>query len=129
MFVTQLADDGGVVVTVAHEALLWHWPRVSDWVGQNRENLRIRSRIAEAAERWDAEKRPSDLLLPSGKPLVEAETLLEQDIELHDDESAFIAASISKAKRIKQLKAGVMAAARGADGHRRLLGLPCNATG
>ena len=110
LFVTELDDDGGVVVTVAHEALLWHWPRVKDWVQQNRENLRIRSRIASAAERWEAEDRSTDLLLPSGKPLVEAESLLDQGIELHDDESAFIAASMSRAKNLQRLKAGIVAA-------------------
>ena len=110
LFVTELDDDGGVVVTVAHEALLWHWPRVKDWVQQNRENLRIRSRIAQAAERWEAEGRSSDLLLPTGKPLVEAESLLEQEIDLHDDESAFIAASVSRAKNLQRLKAGIVAA-------------------
>jgi tetratricopeptide (TPR) repeat protein len=109
LFVTELADDGSAVVTVAHEALLWHWPRVKDWVAQNRENLRIRARIAQAAERWQAEQRPSDLLLPAGKPLVEAETLLEQDIELREDEASFIDASIAKAKRVQRLKAGVVA--------------------
>ena len=109
LFVTELADDDSAVVTVAHEALLWHWPRVKEWVAQNRENLRIRGRIAQAAERWEAENRPADLLLPSGKPLVEAETLLEQDIELHDDEAGFIAASMSKAKNLQRLKAGVVA--------------------
>ena len=56
LFVTELADDGSAVVTVAHEALLWHWPRVMDWVAQNRENLRVRSRIGAAAERWSAEE-------------------------------------------------------------------------
>ena len=69
LFVTELADDGSAVVTVAHEALLWHWPRVTDWVAQNRESLRIRGRIAAAAQRWEAENRPPDLLLPAGKPL------------------------------------------------------------
>ena len=82
LFVTELADDGSAVVTVAHEALLWHWPRVMDWVAQNRENLRVRSRIGAAAERWAAESKSTDLLLPHGKPLVEAESLLDQGIEL-----------------------------------------------
>jgi tetratricopeptide (TPR) repeat protein len=109
LFVTELADDGSAVVTVAHEALLWHWPRVKDWVAQNRENLRVRSRIAAAAERWKAEGRPADLLLPSGKPLVEAESLLEHDLELNEDEAGFINASIAKEKRVKQIKAGVVA--------------------
>ena len=110
LFVTELDDDGNAVVTVAHEALLWHWPRVKEWVAQNRENLRIRSRIVHAAERWIADNRPSDLLLPSGKPLVEAETLLEQDLQLTDAETDFINASFAKAKRFQRLKAGVVAA-------------------
>lgn len=108
LFVTELADDGTVVVSVAHEALLWHWPRVREWVNQNRENLRIRSRIAAAAERWLNERKPADLLLPRGKPLGEAESLVEQQIELDVIETAYIDASIAKAKRIQQIKAGVI---------------------
>ncbi len=109
LFVTELADDGSAVVTVAHEALLWHWPRITDWVAQNRETLRIRARIAVAAQRWDAEKRPHDLLLPAGKPLIEAETLLEYGIELHQDEAQYIQASMARARRLQRLKAGVVA--------------------
>jgi tetratricopeptide (TPR) repeat protein len=109
LFVTELADDGSAVVTVAHEALLWHWPRITDWVAQNRESLRIRARIAAAAQRWDSEKRPHDLLLPAGKPLIEAETLLEYGIELHQDEAHFIQASMARARRLQRLKAGMVA--------------------
>lgn len=109
LFVTELADDGSAVVTVAHEALLWHWPRVKDWVAQNRENLRVRSRISAAAVRWKAEYKRVDLLLPSGKPLVEAESLLDQGIDLSEDEAAYINASIAKAKRVQKLKASVVA--------------------
>jgi tetratricopeptide (TPR) repeat protein len=107
LFVTELADDGGAVVTVSHEALLWHWPRVSEWVDQNRENLRIRGRISVAAERWAGDQRPSDLLLPRGKPLGEAETLLEHDIDLNVIEADFINASMAKARRTQQLKGAV----------------------
>lgn len=109
LFVTELADDGSAVVTVAHEALLWHWPRVKDWVAQNRENLRVRSRISAAAVRWKAEYKRVDLLLPSGKPLVEAESLLDQGIDLSEDEAAYIKASVAKAKRVQKLKAVVVA--------------------
>ena len=110
LFVTELADDGSAVVTVAHEALLWHWPRVKEWVAQNRENLRIRYRIAAATERWLAESRPTDLLLPAGKPLVEAESLLEQDLKLTDAEGEYIDASLAKERRFRRLKRGVFAA-------------------
>ena len=109
LFVTELGNDGNAVITVAHEALLWHWPRIREWVEQNRENLRIRSRIAAAADRWQIENKRADLLLPAGKPIGEAESLLEQDIELHDDEASYIHASIAKVKRIQRLKAGVVA--------------------
>ena len=108
LFVTELADDGSAVVTVAHEALLWHWPRVREWVAQNRENLRIRSRISAAADRWLNERKRADLLLPRGKPLGEAESLIEHDIELDEIEVAFISASVAKVKRIQQIKAGVV---------------------
>jgi tetratricopeptide (TPR) repeat protein len=108
LFVTELADDGSAVVTVAHEALLWHWPRVSEWVDQNRENLRIRGRVSVAAERWASDQRPSDLLLPRGKPLGEAETLLEQDIDLNVTEADFINASMAKARRTRKLKGAVV---------------------
>lgn len=110
LFVTELADDGSAVVTVAHEALLWHWPRVMDWVAQNRELLRVRSRIAAAAARWEREKRPSDLLLPPGKPLIEAESLIEHDLELQVGETRYIDASIARQRRSQLLKSGIVAA-------------------
>ena len=113
LFVTELADDGSAVVTVAHEALLWHWPRVQDWVAQNRENLRIRGRVAAAAERWHAERRTADLLLPPGKPLLEAEALLEHGMEFHGVEAAFIQASIAREKQAQRVKAGFFAALAG----------------
>ncbi|HLU07404.1 MAG TPA: tetratricopeptide repeat protein [Woeseiaceae bacterium] len=113
LFVTELADDGSAVVTVAHEALLWHWPAVQEWVAQNRDNLRIRGRVAGAAARWAAENRPSDLLLPRGKPLGEAETLLQQGIVLDDLETDFIRASVARAKRTQKLKSAIVATLAG----------------
>jgi tetratricopeptide (TPR) repeat protein len=108
LFVTELADDGSAVVTVAHEALLWHWPRVMDWVAQNRENLRVRARIGAAAERWSVENKSADLLLPHGKPLVEAESLLEQGIELPAGEAEFIQASIARERRMQRIRTGAV---------------------
>lgn len=110
LFVTELAHDGGATVTVAHEALLWHWPRVGEWVAQNREHLRIRSRISVAAERWKTEGKSSDLLLPPGKPLIEAESLLEHGIELKENEGSFIQASLARRRRTQRIRTGVVAA-------------------
>ncbi len=75
LFVTD-RREGQPVVTVAHEALLSHWKRLSDWIERDKEFLRIRARVTTAAEDWDIEGRPSDLLLPEGKPLADAEEAL-----------------------------------------------------
>ena len=114
LFVTELSDDeGDAVVTVAHEALLWHWPRVQEWVGENRDNLRIRGRVAAAAARWAAENKPSDLLLPGGKSLGEAEALMQHGIDLDALELDFIHASVARKKRTQQLKNAIVVALAG----------------
>src|SRR6056297_343240 len=99
LFVTELDDDGNASVMVTHEALLWHWPRVKEWIEQNRENLRIHSRINAAAERWVREHRSADLLLPSGKLLYEGRGLLESGSMLTVNELAFVKASIAAARK------------------------------
>jgi tetratricopeptide (TPR) repeat protein len=110
LFVTELDDDGQASIMVTHEALLWHWPRVKEWIEQNRENLRIHSRINAAAERWIRENRNADLLLPSGKPLYEGKSLLENEATLTSYEAAFIQASLGAARKRQNIKRGVTAA-------------------
>jgi tetratricopeptide (TPR) repeat protein len=109
LFVTELDDENKASVLVTHEALLWHWPRVAEWVEQNRENLRVHRRLNTAAERWIREERSPDLLLPTGKPLEEARGLVADEVKLTQVERAFLDASIAKAKRTQRLKAGVVA--------------------
>jgi len=95
---------------VTHEALLWHWPRVKEWIEQNRENLRVHSRINAAAERWIRENRSPDLLLPTGKPLEEGKGLLESKSTLTSYESAFIQASVAAARRRQHIRYGMVTA-------------------
>ncbi len=108
LFVTELEEDVAAVM-VTHEALLWHWPRVQDWVEQNRENLRVHSRVSAAAERWIRENRNPDLLLPSGKPLEEGVSLLVNEITLNVYERAFIDDSIKAERRRRNIKRAVVA--------------------
>jgi tetratricopeptide (TPR) repeat protein len=108
LFVTELDEDVAAVM-VTHEALLWHWPRVQDWVEQNRENLRVHSRIAAAAERWIKENRNADLLLPSGKPLEEGKSLIEAGVTLNVYEQAFIDDSMKAERKRRNIKRAVVA--------------------
>jgi hypothetical protein len=50
-------------VEVAHEALVRNWPRLVDWLDEERENMRRRLRVTVAAEQWAAmDKDPGALL-------------------------------------------------------------------
>jgi len=99
LFVADRADDGRAVVSIAHDALLHSWPRLRDWLEQNRELLRVRGRVSAAASLWAESGRTSDLLLAEGKPLEEALPLLQvKRIDLSSDERELIRASEAQAR-------------------------------
>lgn len=49
-------------VEVAHEALIRNWPRLVAWLDAEREELRQRFLLAEAARQWEQLGRPTDSL-------------------------------------------------------------------
>lgn len=79
LFATGHDDFGNAVARLSHEALLTHWPRAQEVIRADREYLEIRARVLEDAQRWIAEGRNPDLLLPPGKRLFEALELLKQE--------------------------------------------------
>lgn len=104
LFVSELVDEAPGF-GVAHEALLRRWPRVTAWIAEHRHSLRVRSRISLLATRWVAEQRSGDLLLPRGKQLDEARSLLEAGaILLSAEEQALIEASAGKARLRERLR-------------------------
>ncbi len=91
------ADDDQV--EVAHEALVRNWPRLVEWLEDERIALRNRLRLSRQAEDWDARGRDDSLLL-RGALLTEALQYsdlnpLEQDF-LNDSEAAIRAAEEEK---------------------------------
>ncbi len=99
------------VVWVAHEALLRNWPRVAKWVESNIEDLRVRSRIAEATALWDKEGRNDQYLLPEGKPFAEATDLLNrvgQELEEHECQFIDLSTQRIRASRSRErVKVGI----------------------
>lgn len=65
-------------VEVAHEALIRHWPRLRAWLDEDRDSLRLRSGIREAAREWEMGKRDESLLVHRGARLQDAEALSQQ---------------------------------------------------
>ncbi|WP_017302003.1 hypothetical protein [Nodosilinea nodulosa] len=49
-------------VEVAHEALIRNWPRLVDWLEEDRLILRQRLRLTEAAEQWQARGQDASML-------------------------------------------------------------------
>ncbi|TWS18833.1 hypothetical protein FK529_12650 [Tsukamurella asaccharolytica] len=58
-----VGDDGA---QIAHEALVQAWPRLTQWVDDNRARMRLEHRIRVAAEHWAQAGEDDDLLLSAG---------------------------------------------------------------
>ncbi len=77
-------------VEVAHEALVRNWPRLVGWLEDERERLRERLRLTEAAEQWLKVGRDPGALL-RGALLADA----QRHPDLNELEQAFVAASLA----------------------------------
>jgi WD40 repeat protein/ABC-type oligopeptide transport system ATPase subunit len=84
--VTLLADRRLVITTkntqteqieveVAHEALIRYWPRLQEWLENNRNDLMLRDKIREYAEYWQEHPKKEDFLPLGGEQLEKAENL------------------------------------------------------
>ncbi len=52
LVVTGQAPGGEQTVEVAHEAIIRHWPRLRTWLDENRQDLLLHARLADAACQW-----------------------------------------------------------------------------
>ncbi len=75
-FLTTDREGANAVASLAHEALLRSWDTLADWVGSNRQQLRLRASIEQNQKRWDQSNRDPSLLLSPGLPLEEGRQLL-----------------------------------------------------
>ncbi|GAA3095841.1 hypothetical protein [Streptosporangium carneum] len=79
-------------VELAHEALISSWPRLREWIDQERETLRVQRRLTEAAAAWQELGRDPGALY-RGVRLEAARPLLARPRELTPLEGAFLEAS------------------------------------
>jgi WD40 repeat protein len=92
-------EGEAATLRLTHEAVLRAWPRARDIVAKAQEYYRIRDDVMGAERRW-RDKRRSDLLLPPGLPLAEAQSLrTTYGAELGAEVLAFIDASARKERR------------------------------
>lgn len=85
--------SGAAQVDVAHEALIRAWPRLRQWLDEDRQGLLVHRRLTEAASEWQRHERDADLLY-RGSRLSEALAFAAlQPDALNDTERAFLTES------------------------------------
>jgi WD40 repeat protein len=88
-----IGEKGEETVEFAHEALIWGWERVQDWMKTDRSFRAWQERLRASLHQWHASGRDEGALL-RGAPLAEAEGwLYERGTDLSQTEREFIRAS------------------------------------
>ena len=108
-------------VEVAHEALLHAWPRLRNWLDDDRDDLRTLSGVGVATESWLASDRDDGELARGGRLEIVGELAARRADVLNDSESEWITASQVAAAAAEQTR--TEAALRDRRQNRRLRGL------
>lgn len=86
------ADASGV--EVSHEALITAWPRLADWLDDDRAGLRLHHELSDAANRWLADGRGTALLQRGSRLALTSEWAAQAGAdELEPGEREFLRAS------------------------------------
>ncbi|MBI4786523.1 MAG: hypothetical protein HY782_05710 [Chloroflexi bacterium] len=95
----RLITLGEDTVEVAHEALIREWSRLREWLNQNREGLRLRRRLTEAAQAWEKMNRDAGELYRGARLAQMLEWAKTHGDELNPPEREFLDASKQRLER------------------------------
>ncbi|MFF7330268.1 AAA family ATPase [Streptomyces sp. NPDC008150] len=98
-------------VEITHEALLHAWPRLRDWIDENRSDNLLRQRLEEDGRAWEGSDRDASLLY-RGSRLEQARSWARTAGDTHLTRSAveFLAASVRMRRRAVRIGRGAVAA-------------------
>jgi serine/threonine protein kinase/formylglycine-generating enzyme required for sulfatase activity/energy-coupling factor transporter ATP-binding protein EcfA2 len=82
-------------VEVAHEALIWTWQRLRDWINQQRGDLHLHRRLRVATAEWLESNQESGLLARDMRLEQFEDWTNSTDIALNADEQHFLSASLA----------------------------------
>lgn len=99
-------DQNGV--ELAHEALVRHWPRLADWLSEDRSGLRIHRQLTEAADGWESLDRDGGALYRGLRLSAAQEWMTSRGSTLSHREKEFLHASRSAdRKRTRRLQQAI----------------------
>ena len=89
----RLITTGEETVEVAHEALIREWPRLRDWLNEDREGLRLHRHLTEAAHDWELLEHDPGALYRGARLSQANEWAAANPDALSASQRAFLAAS------------------------------------
>ena len=101
---TMSRDEREPIVDVSHEALIRGWPKLRNWVDEDRAGLLIQHRLAENAKEWISANRDKELLYRGAKLREALDWQKRSTVELSPTEREFLHFSEQELKRQKSLK-------------------------
>jgi nitroreductase len=100
--VGERETDGEIIAEVAHEALLQSWPRLGEWLREEREFLVLKGDVERAQRRW-RDMDCSEKALLTGLDLARAEEWLpNRTADLSPEVTTFVHESIEADRAQKQ---------------------------
>lgn len=82
------------MIEIAHTTLIHSWPRLKQWLEDNRDEIRAQQRLTNAASEWAHGNRDGSFLA-TGLRLAQFKAMAsEGNVALNDEEFAYLAASI-----------------------------------
>lgn len=109
----RLITVGEHTVEVTHEALFRTWPRLREWLDEDREGLRTHRRLTEAARIWEELGRDSTTLYRTSRLVAVTEWIARGRPELTRTEQDFLDASKHlerrRTHRLRWIAAGLAA--------------------
>ncbi|MGW4947903.1 nSTAND1 domain-containing NTPase [Actinoplanes sp. NPDC004185] len=101
---------GEPVVELAHEALIRAWPRLGEWLEQDRAFLTWLTEIRRTARGWTETQREPDALLRGAALTTAARWVQDRGPDLGADEAQFVHASVAQDHRRARRRRSVTAA-------------------
>jgi WD40 repeat protein/energy-coupling factor transporter ATP-binding protein EcfA2 len=97
------AATGRDEVEVGHEAIIRYWPRLRQWLDEDRANLRVLALVRTAAQEWQKNRADDSLLTHHGARLIDAERFLSPTrLGLNQQEVEYLRACRKRQERHAQ---------------------------
>src|SRR5207249_9421117 len=99
LVVVEQAGAGGDRIQLAHQALIAHWPRLRDWLTQDRDFLAWRDGLEQQHDRWESAARDDGALLRGSALAVAQEWLPARTADVTPAAREFVDRSRARQRR------------------------------